>query len=130
MTLSPLAGKPAPKDLLVDPARLFAANGGDEEATAAHMVELARERIRAALAGQTLAADVSENHAGIGTQHADALRGAAEQLGVEFVDLQLDRIVLPEDELAEVYQRMQQSLTAQAQQIHAQGSAEAGQEPQ
>jgi len=110
---------------LVDPTRLFAANGGDEEATAAHMVELVRDRIRAALAAQTLAADVAEAHLAATALHADALRSSAEQLGVDLVDVQLQRIVLPEDALNDVYQRMQQSLSSQAQQIHAQGSADA-----
>jgi membrane protease subunit HflC len=110
---------------LLDAARLFAANGGDEEATAARLVELVRERIRTALADQTLIADIAAAHVSVGALPADVLRSSAEQLGVEVVDVQLERIVLPEDELTEVYQRMQQSLTAQAQQIHAQGSADA-----
>jgi HflC protein len=46
-------------------------------------------------------------------------------LGVELVDAQLQRVDLPDDLANAVYQRMQQSLVVQAQQLRAQGSAEA-----
>jgi membrane protease subunit HflC len=44
---------------------------------------------------------------------------------VELVDVQLQRIELPEEVANAVYQRMQQSLTMQAQQLRTQGSADA-----
>ena len=50
---------------------------------------------------------------------------AAEQLGVELVDVQLQRIDLPDEAVNAVYQRMQQSFTAGRSSSHAQGSAEA-----
>jgi membrane protease subunit HflC len=110
---------------LIDPVRLFAANGGDEDATAARMVELVRERIRASLAAAPLAADVSDVHPAAGALSSDSLRASAEQLGVELVDVQLQRIDLPEEAVNAVYQRMQQGLETQAQQVRAQGSADA-----
>jgi membrane protease subunit HflC len=109
---------------LIDPARLFAANGGDEDATAARMAELVRERIRAVLAAAPLAADITDTHPAAGALHADSLRTSAEQLGVELVDVQLQRIDLPEEVANAVYQRMQQSLITQAQQLRVQGSAD------
>lgn len=109
---------------LIDPARLFAANGGDEDATAARMAELVRERIRAVLAAAPLAADITDTHPAAGALHSDSLRTSAEQLGVELVDVQLQRIDLPEEVANAVYQRMQQSLITQAQQLRVQGSAD------
>ena len=110
---------------LVDPARYLAATGGDEDNAAAHLAELVRARIREALAAAPLAADIAGGHPNAGALHADALRAAAELLGVELVDVQLQRIELPEEVANVVYQRMQQSLTTQAQQLRTQGSAEA-----
>jgi len=110
---------------LLDAARLFAANGGDEDATAARMAELVRERIRAALAAAPLATDITDTQLAAGALHTDLLRTSAEQLGVALVDVQLQRIDLPEEMANAVYQRMQQGLLAQAQQLRAQGSADA-----
>jgi membrane protease subunit HflC len=110
---------------LVDPARYLAATGGDEDATSARLADLLRGRIRAALAAAPLATDIAGPHPIAATLHADALRAAAEQLGVELVDVQLQRIELPDDVANTVYQRMQQSLNTQAAQLRTQGSAEA-----
>ncbi len=110
---------------LVDPVRYLAATGGDEDATAQRLAELVRARIREALAAAPLAADIAAARPNAGALHAEALRTAAEQLGVELVDVQLQRIELPEEVANAVYQRMQQSLTLQAQQLRTQGSADA-----
>jgi membrane protease subunit HflC len=110
---------------LVDPARYLSATGGDEDAAAARLADLVRARIRAALASAPLAADIVGAHPMAGALHTDALRAAAELLGVALVDVQLQRIDLPDDVASTVYQRMQQSLTAQAQQLRTSGTAEA-----
>jgi len=110
---------------LVDPARYVAASGGDEDVAAARLAELVRARIREALAAGPLAADIAGGRLNAGTLHADELRAAAELLGVELVDVQLQRIELPEQVANAVYQRMQQSLTIQEQQLRAKGSTEA-----
>jgi membrane protease subunit HflC len=51
--------------------------------------------------------------------------GAAQRLGVELADLQLQRIDLSDELGSAVFQRMQQSLAAQAQQLRSQSVAEA-----
>jgi membrane protease subunit HflC len=110
---------------LVDPARYLAATGGDEDTAAARLAELVRARIREALAAAPLAADIAGGRPSAGTLHAEALRASAALLGVELVDVQLQRIELPEEVANAVYQRMQQSLTTQAQQLRTQGVTEA-----
>jgi len=110
---------------LVDPARYLAATGGDEDTAAARLADLVRARIRDALAAAPLAADIAGARANAGSLQAPSLRAAAELMGVELVDVQLQRIELPEEVANAVYQRMQQSLTMQAQQLRTQGSAEA-----
>jgi membrane protease subunit HflC len=110
---------------LADPARLYAANAGDEQATAARMVDLVREQIRSALAGASLTADVADGRTADIALHSDTVRSVTQQLGVELVDVQLQHIDLPADELDAVYQRMQQSLNIRAAQVRAQGMADA-----
>jgi membrane protease subunit HflC len=109
---------------LLDPARYFAATGGDEDAAAARLAEMVRARIRTALAAGSFATDIAESHPAAGALHSDEVRALAEQLGVELVDAQLQRVDLPDDVASTVYQRMQQSLTSQALQLRSQGSAE------
>ena len=110
---------------LVDPARYLATTGGDEDTAAARLAELVAARIREALASAPLATDIAGGHLDAGTLRADALGAAAKLLGVELVDVQLQRMELPDEVANAVYQRMQQALTMQAQQLRTQGSAEA-----
>jgi modulator of FtsH protease HflC len=109
---------------LVDPARYLAATGGDEDTAGTRLAELARARIRESLLAAPLVADLGAR-ANTGALNSDALRAAAQQLGLDLVDVQLQRVELPDEVASSVYQRMQQSLTMQAQQLRTQGSAEA-----
>ncbi|HEY6451364.1 MAG TPA: protease modulator HflC [Steroidobacteraceae bacterium] len=110
---------------LIDPARYFRATGGDEDATAGRLADLVRERIRSAVAAEPLTAAVADTSLAANALRASALRAPSARLGVELVDAQLQRVDLPEEEANAVYQRMQQSLMSQAQQVRTQGSAEA-----
>jgi membrane protease subunit HflC len=109
---------------ILDPARFFQATGGDEEAVAGRLAEQVRDRIRSAVAAEPLAAAIADTKLADDTLRADALRAPAARLGVELVDARLQRIDLPDELANAVYQRMQQSLTAQAQQLRAQGNTE------
>jgi modulator of FtsH protease HflC len=50
--------------------------------------------------------------------------GAATELGVELIDVRVQRIDLPDEVSGSVYQRMQESFRARANQLRAEGSAE------
>jgi membrane protease subunit HflC len=50
---------------------------------------------------------------------------AAKELGVELVDVRVQRIDLPDEVSGSVYQRMQESFRARGNQLRAEGSAEA-----
>jgi modulator of FtsH protease HflC len=109
---------------LLDAARYFTATGADEDVTATRLADLVRNRIRSALAAAPLAADIADTHLAASVLGDGALRAPAKLLGVELVDAQLQRVDLPDDLANAVYQRMQQSLVAQAAQSRAQGDAE------
>jgi modulator of FtsH protease HflC len=110
---------------LANAARYFEATGGDEDAVAARLAEVVREQLKSAVAAAPLAASISNAQLLSGAASLDALRSQAALLGVQFVDAQLQRVDLPDDAANAVYQRMQQNLVAQAQQLRDQGSAQA-----
>jgi modulator of FtsH protease HflC len=109
---------------LLNPARYFEATGGDEDATAARLADIVRGDIKSAVAAAPLAADIADTRLAAGPLSANALRAPAALLGVELVDAQLQRVDLPDDMANAAYQRMQQTLIAQAQQLRTQGGTE------
>ena len=110
---------------LSDATRYLQATGGDEDVVAARLADVVRERLRSLVAAAPLAAIIGNAQLLSGAASLEALRSQAAALGVEFVDAQLQRIDLPDDVANAVYQRMQQNLVAQAQQLRDQGSAQA-----
>jgi membrane protease subunit HflC len=84
-----------------------------------------RERLKIVVGAAPLTAIIGNAQLLSDAASLQALRSQAASLGVEFVDAQLQRIDLPDDVANAVYQRMQQSLVAQAQQLRDQGSAQA-----
>jgi membrane protease subunit HflC len=110
---------------LADARRYFEAAGGDEDAVAARLADSVRERLKSVVGAAPLSAIIGNAQLLSGAASLDALRSQAAALGVEFVDAQLQRIDLPDDVANTVYQRMQQNLVAQAQQLRDQGSAQA-----
>jgi membrane protease subunit HflC len=110
---------------LLDATRYFEATGGDEDAIAARLADIVRERLKSVVGAAPLTAIIGNAQLLSGAASLETLRSQAAALGVEFVDAQLQRIDLPDDVANAVYQRMQQNLIAQAQQLRDQGSAQA-----
>jgi modulator of FtsH protease HflC len=110
---------------LSDATRYLEATDGDEDVVAARLADVVRERLKSAVAAAPLAAIIGNAQLLSGAASLEALRSQAAALGVEFVDAQLQRIDLPDDVANAVYQRMQQNLVAQGQQLRDQGSAQA-----
>jgi membrane protease subunit HflC len=110
---------------LSDATRYLEAADGDEDVVAARLADVVRERLKSAVAAAPLAAIIGNAQLLSGAASLEALRSQAAALGVEFVDAQLQRVDLPDDVANAVYQRMQQNLVAQGQQLRDQGSAQA-----
>ena len=110
---------------LADAARYFQATGGDEDAVAMRLADIVRDRLKTAVAAVPLAASIADTRLTAAALDSDALRAQAAQLGVSFVDAQLQRVDLPDDVANSVYQRMQQSLVSQTQQLRDDGDAQA-----
>lgn len=110
---------------LGDARRFFQQAGGDPDVAAQKLADLVDTRIKTAVAAQTLATIGAESRAGLSEAALDELRDAGKLLGVELLAVQLQRIDLTDDEANVLYQRMQQSLSAQAQQLRSGATADA-----
>lgn len=110
---------------LIDPQHLYQTTGGDEDMAAHRLADLVRDRLRTAVASQSLV-NVSSLARGTLSEAAfEELQQAAEGLGLDLIDVQMQRIELPPDVSTAVYARMQQGMIAKAAQLRAAGALEA-----
>jgi membrane protease subunit HflC len=110
---------------LIDAAAFYRAGAGDEDVVAQRLADAVRERLKRAFAQRPLEQVIADNNLVVEVRGADSVTSAAQRLGVQLADLQLQRVDLSEELSNAVYQRMQQSLAAQAQQVRSQSLAEA-----
>jgi membrane protease subunit HflC len=110
---------------LIDALRFYQSTGGDQNAAALQLADSVRERLKSAVAGQSLANVDSQARGTLSEAAFEELQQAAESLGLDLIDVQLQRIELTDDVAAAVYQRMQQGLMAKAAQLRATGAADA-----
>ncbi|MFI4869528.1 MAG: protease modulator HflC [Steroidobacterales bacterium] len=110
---------------MLDAARFFQATGGDQDMAALRLADIVRDRLKSAVAGQPLTKVIADARGTLSDAAFGEIGAAARELGVELIDVQLQRIDLTEDVATAVYQRMQQSQIAQAQQLRASGVADA-----
>jgi len=110
---------------LIDALRFYQTTGGDEDMAALRLADTVRDRLKTAVAGQPLTSVSAQPRGMLSEAAFEELQQAAESLGLDLVDVQLQRIELTDDVATAVYQRMQQGLIAKAQQLRATGAAEA-----
>ncbi len=111
---------------LLDVRRYYhATRGGDEDVAALSLADLVRERIKTAIAAAPLTAVIADPRGSMSNADFNAIGAAAAELGVQLVDVELQRIELTDDAANALYQRMQQGLVAQAQQLRASAAADA-----
>ncbi len=110
---------------LTDARDYYQATGGDEDMASMRLADVVSGRIKTAVARQPLAAVVASARGGLGDPGFEELRAAARELGLDLLDVQLQRVDLTDEAVNAVYQRMEQSFTARAQQLHAQAATEA-----
>jgi len=110
---------------LRDVATFYRSTGGDQDVAFQRLADLTRDRLKAAVAREPLASVPILLRGGLGDQEFEELRTAAQRLGLELVDLQMQRIDLSDQAASAVYQRMEQTFTARAQQLDANGTLQA-----
>jgi membrane protease subunit HflC len=110
-----------------DPTLFYTTTGGREEQAGERLAEIVKDGIKSVVAQRTLQQIVSAERAAVtGEMFGQASRNAA-GLGVELVDVRVQRIDLPDEVAARVYESMKQNFAKTANRLRAEGqSASAG----
>jgi membrane protease subunit HflC len=101
--------------------RYYEATGGTEEVANARLGETIKDSIKSVVTQRTLQQVITAER----TEFTDAMmknaRPAAEQLGVQLVDVRITKIDLPQQVRDSVYDRMRATFKAQAAKLRAEG---------
>jgi modulator of FtsH protease HflC len=107
-----------------DPSTYYKAVAGNEGLAAQRLAEIVKDGIKSVVAQRTLQQVVSaERSAVTGQMFAQASRNAG-GLGVELIDVRVQRIDLPDEVAARVYESMKQSFARTASRLRAEGQQE------
>ncbi len=110
---------------LLDAARFMQASGGDADMAGLRVADIVRDKLKSAVAGQPLSKVLADARGSLSEAAFNDIAASAREFGIKLIDLQLQRIDLTDDVATAVYQRMQQTQIAQAQQLRASGIADA-----
>lgn len=103
----------------------FRATGGSEDAAGSRIGEIVKDGIKGVVARRTLQEIVVAERAAFTGDMFVRASAAVQELGIELVDVRIQRIDLPDEVSGSVYQRMQESFRALGNRLRAEGSAEA-----
>jgi len=104
-----------------DSALFYTATGGVEELAGERLSEIVKDGIKTVVAQRTLQQIVSSERAAVTGEMLGEASGKAAALGVELVDVRVQRIDLPEEVAARVYDSMKQSFAKTASRLRAEG---------
>jgi membrane protease subunit HflC len=108
---------------VMDPSRYFQATGGREEGAGQRIAEIVKDGIKSVTAQRTLEQIVTSERAAVtGDMFGQASRKVAD-LGIELVDVRVQRIDLPEDVSTRVFESMKQNFNKLASRLRAEGSS-------
>ena len=108
-----------------DVGHYYRTSGGVEDIAGSRLGEIVKDGIKSVVAKRTLQEIVvAERTAFTGDMFGRASESVKE-LGIELVDVRVQRIDLPDEVSGSVYQRMQESFRALGNRLRAEGSAEA-----
>ncbi|MEY2853021.1 MAG: hypothetical protein RL030_153 [Pseudomonadota bacterium] len=108
-----------------DVAQYYRATGGLEDAASQRLSDIVKDGIKGVVARRTLQEIViAERSAFTGDMFSSASE-SVKDLGIELVDVRIQRIDLPEEVSGSVYQRMQESFRALGNKLRAEGASEA-----
>ena len=107
-----------------DPATFYNAVAGSEGLAGQRLAEIVKDGIKTVVAQRTLQQIVSAERAAVTSQMFGQASRNAEGLGVELVDVRVQRIDLPDEVAARVYESMKQSFARTASRLRAEGQQE------
>lgn len=106
-------------------SRFFQATGGREDMAGERLAEIVKDGIKSVVAQRTLAQIVSAERAAVtGDMIGNASRSVS-ALGIELIDVRVQRIDLPDDVSTRVYESMKQNFAKIASRLRAEGSSAA-----
>lgn len=98
---------------------------GSEETAGDRLAEIVKDGIKTVVAERSLPQVVSSERAGLTGEMLGQASAKAAMLGIELIDVRLQRIDLPEEVAARIYERMKQSFAKDAKQVRAEGEKQA-----
>jgi membrane protease subunit HflC len=106
-------------------SRYFQATGGREELASERIAEIVKDGIKSVVAQRPLEEIVSSERAAVTGEMLKQANDNAEGLGIQLIDVRVQRIDLPEDVSSRVYETMKQNFARTANRLRAEGSREA-----
>ena len=109
---------------IIDVRKYYQAVTGDEELAKQRLAQTIRFSLAQEINKRTIHEAISAERDKIMTETRQRADADAKQIGVEIVDVRLLRVELPEEVLAQVYQRMESERKRVANELRSQGAAE------
>ncbi len=107
-----------------DPATYYSAAGGSEAIATQRLAEIVKDGIKSVVAQRTLQQIVSAERAAVTSQMFGQASRNAGGLGVDLIDVRVQRIDLPEEVATRVYESMKQNFAKTASRLRAEGQQE------
>jgi membrane protease subunit HflC len=108
---------------VAEPSRYYQSTGGREESAVQRLAEIVKDGIKSVVAQRTLEQIVTSERAAVtGDMFGQASRNAAD-LGIQLIDVRVQRIDLPEDVSTRVFESMKQNFAKLASRLRAEGSS-------
>jgi membrane protease subunit HflC len=106
-----------------DPSLYYTATGGREDLAGERLAEIVKDGLKSVVAQRTLQQIVSAERGEVTAQMFNLASHNAGVLGVELIDVRVQRIDLPDEVAARVYESMKQSFNKTASRLRAEGQS-------
>ena len=106
-----------------DPVQFYTATGGKEEFAAERLSDIVKDGIKSVVAQRTLQQIVSAERAAVTSDMFGQASASAAGLGIELVDVRVQRIDLPDDVASRVFESMKQGFARTAGRLRAEGQS-------
>jgi len=110
---------------VINPSEYYRATGGQEDIAEQRLTAIIKEGIKAQFSRRTVTEVVSAERAEFMAATLDQARLAAQELGIDVVDVRVKRVDLSEEVSDSVFSRMRQERKRVANQLRAEGAGEA-----
>ena len=106
-------------------SKYFQATGGREELASERIAEIVKDGIKSVVAQRPLEEIISSERAAVTGEMLKQANENADGLGIQLIDVRVQRIDLPEDVSSRVYETMKQNFLRTANRLRAEGQREA-----